>query len=609
VLEASDFSGTGLLHDNPEIHVGGNTLDGRYFNGSTDGVRVYSEVLDAAAIRSLMTADVAASPAAIAPTAKTGDAASVTALGAIFNGTVNPNGRATSAYFEYGLSTAYGSRTAVRGIPAGGNDVSLAQPVASLANGRTWHYRLIATNASGTSKGRDVMVSTPADLAPPPDDTIVSGPFSWQLDTGAPLTVSALPSGLSYDAKTQRIVGTPNESGTFTIKVTPSNAAGTAQSFTLTIHPLPTTIIGTYAGLIDRHPGVNDDLGGSLTMNVTNTGAFTGRLYTAAASYPLSGRLLATTNADPTYGITILRRNLAPLVLNLSLSRSDGVVTGTLNLGVVSTAVNARRTLILPPGTPDESSTINAFLELDNADIGDLAKPQGIGWLRLTRSVRRNQLTLTAVAKLSDNTPVTFAVSVLDNHDMPARSVLYSAKGSIQGTLRLTASPLAVWPPIYLASGTLDWRKLSAINSTDSSYGRIAMQLTVNGQTHRQPVPGTTFLNNSDAAGNATITFSDAHIADAAQGSSANQTFRLTAAHQAIFGNATINPCDDTLVIDASKGTFTGGLKLKDGATLRTVKYEGIFAGGVGKGSFILPQLPLTKNSPVLSGKVDVNAP
>ncbi|MFZ4763754.1 MAG: LamG domain-containing protein, partial [Roseimicrobium sp.] len=47
VLEASDFSGSGLLHDNPEIHVGGNTLDGRYFNGSTDGVRVYSEVLDA----------------------------------------------------------------------------------------------------------------------------------------------------------------------------------------------------------------------------------------------------------------------------------------------------------------------------------------------------------------------------------------------------------------------------------------------------------------------------------------------------------------------------------------------------------------------------------
>ncbi|MFZ4767717.1 MAG: putative Ig domain-containing protein, partial [Roseimicrobium sp.] len=104
-----------------------------------------------------------------------------------------------------------------------------------------------------------------------PDEGIVSGSFTWQLSSDEPATsfgISALPSGLSYDAKTQRIVGTPNVSGAFTIKVTPTNAAGTGttQSFTLTIRSLPSPIIGTYAGIIDRHPGVNDDLGGSLTM-------------------------------------------------------------------------------------------------------------------------------------------------------------------------------------------------------------------------------------------------------------------------------------------------------------------------------------------------------
>lgn len=447
-----------------------------------------------------------------------------------------------------------------------------------------------------------------------PSEGIVSGSFTWQLSSDEPatrFTVSDLPSGLSYDAKTHRIVGAPNVSGTFTIKITPTNAAGTGttQSFTLTIRPMPTTIVGGYAGLIDRHPGVNDDLGGRITMKVTHTGSFTGRLYTAAASYPLRGRLLASTSADPTYGITILRGNLAPLVLNLNLSRTDGVVTGTLNLGVVSTPLNARRTLILPPGTPDGSSTINAFLELDDADIGDPAKPQGIGWLRLTRSVSRSQVAVTAVAKLSDNTPVTFAVSVLDNNDMPARRVVYGGKGSIQGTLRLTASPLAVWPPLHLSSGTLSWRKLSPINSNDPSYGSIAMQLTVNGQTHRQPMPGTTFLNNGDVEGNAKITFNDGGIADAAQGSSANQTFRLTAAHKALFGNATINPCGNTLIINAGKGSFTGSLKLKDGAKQRTVNYEGVFVGGVGGGFFTLPQLPLTKTSPVLSGKVELKVP
>ena len=43
------------------------------------------------------------------PTVVTGDATGVTWLVGNLNGTVNPQGTATSYYFEYGTTTSYGS--------------------------------------------------------------------------------------------------------------------------------------------------------------------------------------------------------------------------------------------------------------------------------------------------------------------------------------------------------------------------------------------------------------------------------------------------------------------------------------------------------------------
>src|SRR5881392_76118 len=73
----------------------------------------------------------AASPAAAgglaaAPTATTGPVSSVTATTATVTGTVNPNGSATTWFFEYGTSTGYGSRTSTHSAGSGtsGRDVS-----------------------------------------------------------------------------------------------------------------------------------------------------------------------------------------------------------------------------------------------------------------------------------------------------------------------------------------------------------------------------------------------------------------------------------------------------------------------------------------------------
>jgi hypothetical protein len=89
------------------------------------------------------------------PIAVTGSATNVTTTSATLNGTVDPNGRATTWYFEYGTSTSYGSKTAEKSAGSGTSTAGVAAPVSALTRGRLYHYRLVASSDAGTSRGAD----------------------------------------------------------------------------------------------------------------------------------------------------------------------------------------------------------------------------------------------------------------------------------------------------------------------------------------------------------------------------------------------------------------------------------------------------------------------
>ena len=74
---------------------------------------------------------------------------------ATLNGSVNHNGFATTAYFEWGVTTAYGSATGVQLIPKGNTVVSMNANLSQLAGNTPYHYRTVATNSNGTSVGAD----------------------------------------------------------------------------------------------------------------------------------------------------------------------------------------------------------------------------------------------------------------------------------------------------------------------------------------------------------------------------------------------------------------------------------------------------------------------
>jgi phosphodiesterase/alkaline phosphatase D-like protein len=94
------------------------------------------------------------------PIATTGSA--VTSIsGATVNGTVNPQGRATTYYFQFGETTAYGSQTAPQSAGAGTTPVSVSAALSGLRTDTTYHYRLVAIGpGDAIATGEDRTLAT-----------------------------------------------------------------------------------------------------------------------------------------------------------------------------------------------------------------------------------------------------------------------------------------------------------------------------------------------------------------------------------------------------------------------------------------------------------------
>jgi phosphodiesterase/alkaline phosphatase D-like protein len=140
----------------------------------------------------IVTAALVAAPtasAATAPTAVTGSASAVTANSATLNGTVNPNGSGTTWFFEYGTTTGYGTQTAVKNAGGGTSDVAVSAPVKNLTKGTTYHFRLVAKNAGGTTQGAD------ATFVPSGAPTVTTKAATNVTDTAAKLNGTVNPNG------------------------------------------------------------------------------------------------------------------------------------------------------------------------------------------------------------------------------------------------------------------------------------------------------------------------------------------------------------------------------------------------------------------------------
>ena len=96
----------------------------------------------------------------VIPVVATLAANSITATNATLNGTVNSGGGVTAAYFQYGLTTNYGSFSATNNIAGTNANSTVTNLVYGLNPSATYHFRLVAGNSAGTAQGNDLVFTT-----------------------------------------------------------------------------------------------------------------------------------------------------------------------------------------------------------------------------------------------------------------------------------------------------------------------------------------------------------------------------------------------------------------------------------------------------------------
>lgn len=116
-------------------------------------------------------------PAPVPPTVSTDRASAITESSATLNATINPKKQPTKYHFEWGPSETYGSTTPEETLPQTDNaDRQVSASLSGLTNGATYHYRIVATNASGTSRGQDRTFTTGTTSASPYATEILGTP-------------------------------------------------------------------------------------------------------------------------------------------------------------------------------------------------------------------------------------------------------------------------------------------------------------------------------------------------------------------------------------------------------------------------------------------------
>jgi phosphodiesterase/alkaline phosphatase D-like protein len=233
---------------------------------------------------------------ALAPTVSTTAASSVAMSGATLNGSVNPNGASTTAWFEWGTSSTLSTFTSTtsQSVGSGTSPVGVSQALTGLATNTTYYYRAAAQNAGGMQKDVILSFTTSANLPTVstgaatsvtlssatmngtvnPNGAAATGWFEWgtssTLSSFTSTTAQSLGSGTSDVAMSANLTGLSSNT-TYYFRAAGQNTSGTQKdgilSFTTPMNPPSTPVLASPANGATNQPT-------SLTMSWnTSTGA------------------------------------------------------------------------------------------------------------------------------------------------------------------------------------------------------------------------------------------------------------------------------------------------------------------------------------------------
>ena len=459
-----------------------------------------------------------------APTATTDPASAVGTTTATLNGTVNANGGSTTVTFEYGLDTGYGTTvSAVPGTVTGSTDTAVSRAIAGLTNGLTYHYRVVAVNAGGTTYGADRTFTTGA-TAPTATTNAASGvgtttatlngtvnannnsttvTFQYGFSTAYGRTIEANPGTVTGSSNTavnaslsDLLPGT-----TYHYRVVAQNTANTIygadMTFTTTgAPPIATTnaatAVGSTGATLNGTVNANND-NTTVTFEYGLTTAY-GTTVTADQS-PVTGgsntavsKAITGLTADTIYHYRVVGQNANGTTYgeDMTLITTLGAPTVTTN---AATTVLSDRATLNGTVTANNSSTTVTFEYGTDTSYGT--------------TVTADQSPVTGI-----NVAVNKAITGLSNNTYHYRVVGVNAYGTTTGadmTFTTSSAPTAITDP---ASGI--GASFATLNGTVNANG---LGTTVTFEYGTTTAYGTTvtanpsgLYDNTDTAVSATIT-------------------------------------------------------------------------------------------------------
>jgi pimeloyl-ACP methyl ester carboxylesterase len=370
-----------------------------------------------------------ASASGASPTVSTSPVTAIGSDGANLNGTVNPNGSAVTAWFEYGTSSTlptFTSTTPVQSIPSGTTSVPVIYGLSGEPANTTYYYRLAASNGTTTVRDTNILnfktLSTlpqPTLLAPANSSTSASltPQLSWTAVSGATsgyrvmmsTSMSALPTDPNSDACSAGCV--LGSTGATTSGITFSPSAGELSSSTRyywEIHGRSPTQAGAWSQIwsFTTAAAVSNDFsiqlspssqslsqGNSVAYNVvTATTSGSGQTITLSASNVPSGLTASFSPASLTSGSQS----------TLTVTAASSASTGTYTLTVTGSGASATHTFQVSVTVAQAASgptvTLNpSIVRFNSQAVGSVSSPQTV----LLMNSGSGQLKVSSIALLA----------------------------------------------------------------------------------------------------------------------------------------------------------------------------------------------------------------
>ena len=352
------------------------------------------------------------------PVVATLGASGVSGTAATLHGSVLPNYQSTTAWFEYGLTTGYGSTSGSTIVGANnGSAVPVAQGIGGLETGRTYHYRLVASNSAGTAYGDDASLAMPpsadaslvgltmnaSSLVPAFNKDVFSYTCSVPSSSDA---VAVLPTSSEPHANIQvRVNGgafMPVTSGNWSAWL-PVNTGTNAIDVQVTAQD--GTTVRTYTVTVDRAPSTNAYLNSLLLFSGPLTPGFSPATtsYSASTGNETTSDYVTPTAADDTATIRVRINDGPYVVVGSGLSSPDlplDVGTNTIDIQVTAEDGITVRSYTI---TVDRAPSSNAYLSNLAISAGTLTPAFEFARTGYTASVTNSVTNVTVTASAAES--------------------------------------------------------------------------------------------------------------------------------------------------------------------------------------------------------------